>query len=125
MNKDKIISILNQYDFDKNNFYVISGAALVLLNVIEKTKDIDICVSKEYYRQLLKEYNCVFERTNEYGNDTYMIDNVINFGISFMPNDYEIISDYKVASLKDCYKLKLFLNREKDKELLKQLKKII
>lgn len=50
-----------------------------------------------------------------------LIDNVINFGVSFMPNEFTIINGYKVASLESCYKLKLFLNRPKDKEIIKKL----
>lgn len=69
MNKKEIINTLNKYNFDKNKFCIISGAALVLLGFIENTKDIDIAVTEDYYNQLLKDYNCIFERTNEFNKD--------------------------------------------------------
>ncbi len=125
MNKSEIINILNKYNLEKDKFFIISGAALVLLGFSKKTKDIDICVTEEYYNYLLKEFDCTFERTNEFGKDAYMIDSIINFGMSFMPNEYEIIGGFKVASLTDCYHLKKFLNRDKDKELLEELKKVV
>lgn len=125
MNKEEIIEILNKYNFDKKEFYVISGAALVLMGVINKTKDIDICVSNNYFNILLNTFHCVYERTNEFKKDVYMIDDVINFGVSFKPDNYEIVSGFKVASLKDCFILKKFLNRDKDKEILKILKKLL
>ena len=121
MNKKEIINTLSKYNFDKNKFCIISGAELVLLGFIENTKDIDIAVTEDYYSNLLKDYNCIFERTNEFNKDCYIIDNVINCGVSFMPNEFEIINGYKVAALESCYKLKLFLNRPKDKEIIKKL----
>lgn len=125
MKKKDIINTLNIYNFDKNKLYIISGAALVLLGFIDNTKDIDIAVTEDYYEQLIREYNCLFERTNEFNKDCYMIDNVINFGVCYLPEEFEIINGYKVASLKSCYKLKLFLNRPKDREIIKKLQQII
>lgn len=125
MNKKEIINTLSKYNFDKNKFCIISGAALVLLGFIENTKDIDIAVTEDYYNWLIRDYNCIFERTNEFNKDCYIIDNVINFGVSFMPNEFEIINGYKVASLESCYKLKLFLNRPKDKKIIKKLQQIL
>ena len=49
MNKEDIINILNKYNFDKDNYVVISGAAMVLLGIKDKTSDIDISVTDSYY----------------------------------------------------------------------------
>lgn len=125
MNKEMIIKCLDKYNFDKDKFVIISGAALVLLGIIEKTKDIDISVSSLYNDYLLDHYDCKFERINEFGKAAYMIDDIINFGVSFYPNKYDMIDNYKVASLEDCYKVKKFLNRFKDKELLKKIEEIL
>ena len=56
-NKENILKTLNKYNFDSQNYIVISGAALVLQNVKEYTSDIDITVSNELYNQLLKKYS--------------------------------------------------------------------
>lgn len=121
INKENIISILDSYNFDKNSFYVIAGAALVLNGVCDRTLDIDICTSNEYYHKLINDYECVFERVNEYGESIYLIDNIINFGTSFMPSKYVLINGYRVASINDCYLLKKYLNRDKDLEVIKLL----
>lgn len=92
MKKKDIINTLSMYNFDKNKLYIISGAALVLLGFIENTKDIDVAVTEDYYEQLIREYNCLFERKNEFNKDCYMIDNVINFGVSYLPEEFEIIN---------------------------------
>ena len=79
MNKKEIINILSKYKFDKNKFCIISGASLILLGIIENTKDIDIAVTEEYYKELIIDYNCIFERTNEFNKDCYIIfENVQN-----------------------------------------------
>ena len=64
-NKENILKTLNKYNFDSQNYIVISGAALVLQNVKEYTSDIDITVSNELYNQLLKKYSCTFEKEIE------------------------------------------------------------
>lgn len=61
-NKEDILNILKEYDFDSRKYIVISGAALVLRGIKETTTDIDIAVNDELYTHLLKEYDCVFEK---------------------------------------------------------------
>ena len=123
MTKKDIIETLNNYNLDKDKFIIISGAALVLQNFSNQTHDIDIWVSKDYYEHLLSNFNCKFDRINEFENKAFMIDDVINFSFDFCPKNYVYINGYKVASLRDCYNVKKFLNRDKDKKLLLKLEK--
>lgn len=62
LNKEDILNILRQYNFDSSKYVVISGAALVLRGIKETTTDIDIAVTDDLYTQLLQEYNCTFEK---------------------------------------------------------------
>ena len=125
MNKEQIINIINEYQLDKSKFIVISGAALVLLDIKKKANDIDICCGIDYYNYLLREYPCELERINEFGEKAYMINGIINFGTSFCPQTIEIIEGIRCSSLKDIIELKKFLNRDKDKLLIKKLEKIL
>ena len=77
-----------------------------------------------FYNYLINNYGAVYERTNEYGIDAYMIDGIINFSFSYKPNEEKIIDGIKCSSLKDIIELKEHLNRNKDKELLKTLKRL-
>lgn len=122
---EKIIKLIDKYKLDKNKIVIISGAALVIHGIIDKTNDIDISCDKEYYDYLLKNYNCIFERKNENGEDIYMIDEIINFGTSFMPKEIVNINGLNVSSIKDIYLLKKYLNRKKDKEIIEKLEEII
>ena len=114
INKKDIIYLINKYSLDKNKFLILSGASLVLHGLKEYTRDIDITVSKEYCEELLNKYNCEIERVNEFGHNVYMIDNVINFGIDYNYENYDIINGIHTQNLEDIIKLKKYLGREKD-----------
>lgn len=125
MNKEEIIKILNKYNFDCDKYMIISSAALVLYGIKEKTKDIDIAVTKEYCDYLLKNFDCIFERVNE-GNNVYYIDNIINFAINYYNKEESIIFEnlpiQKIDSIK---KLKEKLHREKDIKDIKLIEKYL
>lgn len=123
MKKKEIIETLNIYNLNKKKYIVISGAALVLQDIIEETKDIDLYVDKEYYEFLLKNYNCIFERTNELDEYCYMIDNIINFGKTFCPKNIKMIDEIKVSSIDDVLELKKYLNRKKDEIIIKKIER--
>ena len=122
MNKEKIVKILNEYNLDKQEYIVISGAAMVLLGIKESTKDIDIGVTKDYYDYLLSHYNCVFDIYNVFNNACYMIDDTINFGIDYYTNDNVLIDGIPVQTIDDIINLKKSLNRKKDIEDIKKIK---
>lgn len=115
MNKEEIIKILKKYNFNDKRYIVISGAAMVLYGLKEKTGDIDIAVDDDYYNFLLKEYKCTFERINEYNKKIYFIDDIINFGVTYYSENKTYISSIPVQTKEDLIKLKVNLNREKDK----------
>ena len=108
MNKTEIIKILRKYNFDKDKYLVISGAAMVLLGIKESTSDIDISVTKDYYNYLLKNYNCTFEKINEYNREVYFIDNIINFGIDYYKKEIIFVEDFPVQIPENILKLKLY-----------------
>ena len=125
MNKEEIIKILKRYNFDTNKYIVISGAAMVLQEIKEQTSDIDIAVEEDYSDYLLNNYDCIFERVNEYGINCYMIDNVINFSETYYDSNYKVIENIKVQDANDILKLKQKLKREKDISDIKLLNSYI
>ena len=54
MNKEDIINTLNKYNLDSHKYIVLSGAAMVMLGIKDKTHDIDIAVTPDYYEYLKK-----------------------------------------------------------------------
>ena len=125
MNRKDIINTLKKYNFDSTKYIVISSAAMVLLGIKDTTKDIDIAVSDDYYEYLLKNYNCKFERINEYGKKVYFIHDIINFSSTYYKNNRLIIEEIPIQTANDILELKLFLKREKDYKDIKLIKEYI
>ena len=129
MNKKEILSTLKKYNLKSENFIIISSAAMVLNNIKEETKDIDISVDEEYEKELLKTYKCNLEREitdNNKKYKAYMIDDIINFSIHYY-GEYKAkrIQNYNVQTVEEILKLKQRLNREKDQKDIKILKEEI
>ena len=124
MKKIDIINILDKYNFDKNEFIIISGAALVLLGIKESTSDIDIAVSDKLYLEILNKYKCVFESIKN-NNEVWFLDNIINFSKNYIDSEYDRYLGYKIQSLESIYELKLSLNRDKDQSDIKAIKKVL
>ena len=127
MNKQEIIEKLKQYKFDKSNYIVISGAAMVLLGIKDKTSDIDIATTQDYNDYLVDNYNVTFEKINEYNEPVYFIDNIVNFAVTYYSDKKEYVEDIPVQNVNDILRLKKRLNREKDKidiEKLEEYKRL-
>jgi len=114
MNKEDILNILKKYNFDTNQYMVISSSAMVLLGIKDTANDIDISVTHPYNSYLLDNFNCKFYKKNKYNEDVFYIDNIINFSTSYYCNNYTLVNGIKVQSIDDILKMKYSLNREKD-----------
>lgn len=116
MKKEDIIEKLKQLSFDKKQYVVIGGAALVLHDVIEDTDDIDLACSSSYYGQLDWEEKQGFFHTNIKCFSCFEI------GTSFYDMERtEVIFDFLVANLEACYDLKILENKKKDKKVIQKL----
>ncbi len=125
MNKKEILDCLQKYNFDTKQYLVISSAAMVILGLKESTSDIDIAVTETYYNFLLKNYDCVFERVNEYNKKCYLIDNIINFCTTYYEDKKTIIENIPIQPPQKILELKKSLNRKKDSNDIKVLKEYI
>lgn len=120
LNKEAILKKLETPNLNKDKIIIISGAALVLQDIIEYTSDIDLSCEKEYYKEInwntkigyfnteIKYYDCF-----EIGTNFYDI------------NEITTVNKFNVQNLNSIYKLKLLENKLKDKETIKKLEKIL
>lgn len=120
LNKKAILKKLETLNLNKDKIIIISGAALVLQDIIEYTSDIDLSCEKEYYKEInwntkigyfnteIKYYDCF-----EIGTNFYDI------------NEITTVNKFNVQNLNSIYKLKLLENKLKDKETIKKLEKIL
>ncbi len=129
MNKAEILNKLNEYNFDTNEYIVISSAALVIQGVKEETKDIDISVTPKYYKYLEENYNCELERYDEKNNiNIYYIDDVINFSTNYYSedkDDFILLDGIKIQSISSVTRLKNMLNRPKDMKDIELINKFL
>lgn len=129
MNKKEILNTLKKYNLKTEKYIIISSAAMVLNNIKEETKNIDIAVDEEYEKELLKNYKCELEREiidkgKKY--KAYLIDDLINFSVHYY-GEYKSkkINGYNVQTIEEILKLKQRLNRDNDKKDIKILKEEI
>ena len=121
-NRKDIFDILNSYNFDKNEYIVISGGSMVAHGIKDTTRDIDISVSKKLYDELLNNYNCNLEWHDDKNNvDIYYIDDVINFSTNFYNKETEIIDGIRFQTLDSIINMKKEFNRVKDIEDIKKI----
>lgn len=120
MNKEDVIKYLKKLNLNPNDYMVISGTAMVMHGIKEKTNDIDIAVTKECKDMLLKKYNCK-ENGIYNGFISYNIDDKVDFGLGYYSNEKNYISNIPTQTIGDIIKFKKALKRDKD---LKDLEKI-
>lgn len=116
MNKVEVFEKLDKLDLDKNNYIIISGASLVVQDIIDETSDVDLSCSKDYYNSIEWPTKTGYFNTEIKYKDCYEI------GCNFFDEDkIIIINGYKFMNLEACLDLKILENKKDDKKLIKKL----
>ncbi len=118
MNKEEILEKLKTLPFNKEEFIVLSGASLVLQNLLDKTYDIDLALSDTLYQKIKDDYpkkigaldkEIIYFDCFEASNNLYDLDSAID------------VYGYKCASIGKVLQIKKMLNRKKDVSIIKKL----
>ena len=119
MDRETILKELRELDLDRNEYLIISGASLVVHGLLDKTSDIDLSCSKEFYETVdWKTKQGLFNTTIKYYKD-------FEIGPNFnWLDDIDIIEGFRFMGLKNCLKLKKIENKKKDQELIKKLEEL-
>ena len=121
MNKIELLNLLETLTFPKDEYYVLSGASLVLRDIKEEAKDLDLCISDELFEQIKEKYNLTDGMKNECGfykiNDNLEI--VVNKKEDFK---MEIGERYNLEDLQTILNFKLKRNLLKDKKDIENIK---
>ena len=113
MNKIEVLNKLKELDLNKNDYIIISGTSLVLHDVIDETKDIDISVKSNIYNKLS------WEETKGYFKNDIKVKDVFEIGTSYYnEKNIDIIEGYQTMDLEECLRLKKSFNRPKDKKVI-------
>ncbi len=120
MNKQDILTELEKFILPKDDYIVISGASLVLQDIIDETTDIDLSCTKDIYDKLnlpikIGAFGIEVKYTNniEISYNLYYKDNIVDY------------NGYKLMDLEKCLEVKQELNRKKDKNIINKLELIL
>ena len=121
MNKQEIIKIIKELYFSKTQYWLVTGSALVLHNIKEETKDIDLGVTKELINELIEKgysYKILPDHTRyiKYSENIEIYEN-------WLYDKIEYIDNIPVISLQGLIEMKEKLGRDKDIEDIKLIKR--
>lgn len=111
LNKEQILDKLMSLDFPKDQYCVMTGAALVLHGVKQETADIDIGCTSELFTELLKRG---FEVIKDKPSKGILIDGCIEVFEDWMPAKTCLIQGIPSADLLEIKNFKEQLGRDKD-----------
>lgn len=128
LNREDVIRIVNELNLPKDKYVVTSGSAMVLHGLREKTNDVDITVNKELFeyfenQELYVKYKEIGDRTCVFIDLTYDVQII---KAEEIPSEYVIIVDeIPTQTIEHLLEFKLGLNRDKDQNDIKVLKKYL
>ena len=124
MKKIELLNLLKELNFPKDEYYVLSGASLVLRGIKEEANDLDLCISKELFNQIKNKFNLTDERKNECG--FYKINDNLEIVVDKKENfKMEIGEKYNLENLQTILDFKIKRNKPKDKEDIENIKKYL
>ena len=124
MNKDEIFIILKELNLPKKEFYIISGASLVIRGIREKCADIDLCISERLFEEIKDIYGLTEDKKNKYG--FYQISDIIEVVVEKKENfKMEELNPYNLEDLHTILDYKEKRNLLKDQVDIKNINKYL
>ena len=121
MNKIELLNLLEELNFPKDEYYVLSGASLVLRGIKEEANDLDLCISEELFKQIKDKYNLTEEKKNECG--FYKINDNLEIVVDKKEDfNMEIGEKYNLENLQTILDFKLKRNLSKDQKDIENIK---
>ena len=112
MNKTDIISELERFPFDRNEYWLITGSAMVLYGIRELTHDIDMGCTKKM-ADLLEKEGYLHKITSD-GKRYFKYGELIEIFEGWIFDQTDEVDGYQVISIKGLIEMKRTLGREKD-----------
>ena len=124
MNKEQILKLLSKLNFPKDEYYVLSGASMVIRDIRKQAKDLDLCISKELFKKIKDKYSLSEDKKNEYGfyHISDLIEVVVNNKEDF---NMEVCNPYNLEDLNTILKFKIKRNTQKDQIDIEKIKEYL
>ena len=113
MNKEELIKLINSLKIDKNEFWILSSAMLVMRDLFPDAGDLDIAVTQKGLEQLKSNYNLVYE-----GKGFYEVNDLVECvcdDMNKLKYKPEFVNGYQLQNIYDYYERIKNSDREKDK----------
>lgn len=119
LQKHEIIKKIKNLNLPKDQYWITSGAGLVIHGVKDNTKDIDLGCTTKLFKELIgKGYKFTFAKDN---TRRMSINNSIEIFENWNVDKIELIDGLPVGSLESIKKQKIKLSREKDFDDIKMI----
>lgn len=112
MNRQEILDQLKAFPYDRNEYWVITGSAMVIYGIKEQAGDIDLGCSAEM-ADLLESDGYLIGRTKD-GNRWFKVGESIEIFESWLYDSVVSIDGFQVISLNGLIEMKKKIGREKD-----------
>ena len=112
MNKAEILEQLDRFPYDRREYWVLTGAAMVLYGIRSQTADIDLGCTAQMADQL-EAGGYLYQRTSD-GKRWFQYGPFLEIFEDWIADSTVITDDFQLISLPGLLKIKQELGREKD-----------
>lgn len=124
MNKEQLLNLLEELNLPKDEYYILSGASLVIRGIREQARDLDLCISKELFEQIKDEYSLTEDKKNEYG--FYHISDSLELVVDEKEKfNMEVCEPYNLEDLNTILNFKIKRNQPKDQVDIERIKEYL
>jgi len=123
MNRQEILTQLKAFPYDRNEYWIITGSAMVIYGIKEQAGDIDLGCSVKM-ADLLESDGYLFGRTKD-GNRWFKVGDSIEIFESWLYDSVIRINDFQVISVNGLIEMKKNIGREKDFRDIKLIKSFL
>ena len=115
MNKQELIYLIDSLKLDKNEFWILSSAALVMREIYPDAGDLDIAVTEKGLEELKENYSLI-----EKENGFYIVNDKVECVVD-TKEDWKIekYGEYNLQSIEKYYEYLKESQRQKDKDRIK------
>ena len=112
MNKEELEKLISTLKIEKDEYWILSSASLVLRGIYDSAADLDLAVTEKGLKQLKENYNLVQKE-----NGWYIVNDKVECVLDTKePYKIEKFGEYYLQDIYDYYNFIKNSNRERDKK---------
>ena len=112
MDRQELLKHLSQFPYDRKEYWIITGGAMVLYGIKEQTADIDLGCSTQMADRL--DADGYFYRRTDNGKRWFKYGNTIEIFEGWLCDTVKMVEGFPVISIKGLIEMKQEIGREKD-----------